>query len=79
VLSQCHTEWYNVLGRCGAAAAGVFSTGALGGSVVVTAGVFSTAGLGGAIEAEDGRLERGKYLLSKSALSAITVFLVVGL
>jgi hypothetical protein len=30
-------------------------------------------------EAEVGRLERGKYLSSKSALSEITVFLVVGL
>jgi hypothetical protein len=69
----------NVLGRGGTAAAGVFSTGALGGSTVVTAGVFSTAGLGGVIEGKDGRLERGKYLSLKSALSAITVFLVVGL
>jgi hypothetical protein len=69
----------NVLERAGAVAAGVFSTGALKGSGVVTAGVFSTVGLGGAIEGKDRRLERGKYLSSKSALSAITVFLVVGL
>jgi hypothetical protein len=69
----------NGLGCGGAAAAGVVSTAALGGSGGVTAGVFSTAGLGGAIESEDGQLERGKYLSSKSALSAITVFLVVGL
>jgi hypothetical protein len=47
--------------------------------LTVTAGVFSTAGLRGVIEGKDGRLERGKYLSSKSALSAITVFLVVGL
>jgi hypothetical protein len=46
---------------------------------VVTAGVFSTAALGGRIEADVGRFERGKYLSSKSALSEITVFFVVGL
>jgi hypothetical protein len=35
----------------------------------VIEGVFSTATLGGWIDAEVGRLERGKYLSSKSALS----------
>jgi hypothetical protein len=57
----------NALGRCGAAAAGVFSTGALGGSRVVTAGVFSTAGLGGVIEGKDGHLESQ---LSQQSLSS---------
>ena len=51
----------------------------LGSGGGVTAGVVSTAGLEGRVEAEEGRLDRGKYLSSKSARSAITVFLVVGL
>ena len=45
----------------------------------VVEGVVSTSTLGEGIEAEVGHLERGKYLSSKSALSAITVFFVVGL
>jgi hypothetical protein len=45
----------------------------------VIEGVFSTAALGGGMDAEVGRLERGKYLSSKSALSEITVFFEVGL
>jgi hypothetical protein len=51
----------------------------LGAGGGVIAGVFSTAALGGGIEAEVGRLERGKYLSSQLALSEIAVFLVVGL
>jgi hypothetical protein len=45
----------------------------------VVEGVSSTSALGGVKEAEVGRLDIGKYLSSKSALSEMTTFFVVGL
>jgi len=62
-----------VLAGLGAGADGLGT----GGGVVE--GVLSTSTLGGGNEAAVGHLERGKYLSSKSALSAITVFFIVGL
>jgi len=45
----------------------------------VTEGVFSTSAFGAGKEADVGRLDIGKYLSSKSALSEMMVFFVVGL
>jgi len=44
----------------------------------VVEGVLSTSTLGTGKEADVGRLDLGKYLSSKSALSEMMVFFVVG-
>ena len=57
---------------------GVFGGGLPTGAGVAE-GVLSTSALGAGKEANVGRLDIGKYLSSKSALSEITTFFVVGL
>ena len=51
----------------------------LGTGAGVLEGVLSTSTLGAGKEADVGRLDIGKYLSSKSALSEMRTFFVVGL